>query len=144
MPAYTAGELLRRDVPDAAAALKSIDYPPVAAVTLTYPESALRPERIDQQGQFAGAGMLGWGAAARWCHYMRWLHDMASKRAFHSRSVEVHRAVHVSVPQPGDMAVCRGFKVVEGSMSNAINAVQPAQSLSPLPLNLLKLDRPWY
>ena len=47
VPAYIAADLLRRDCPDAAAALKSLDYPPVAAVTVAYPKSSLRQDRLD-------------------------------------------------------------------------------------------------
>jgi len=56
VPAYTAAELVRRECPDAAAALKALDYPPVAAVTVAYPLSALRPDRLDASGQLQGAG----------------------------------------------------------------------------------------
>jgi oxygen-dependent protoporphyrinogen oxidase len=55
VPAYVAADLLRRDCPDAAAALKSLDYPPVAAVTLAYPKSALRPDRLDAAQNLPGA-----------------------------------------------------------------------------------------
>jgi len=47
---------VRRECPDAAAALKALDYPPVAAVTVAYPLSALRPDRLDASGQLQGAG----------------------------------------------------------------------------------------
>jgi hypothetical protein len=58
VPAYTAAELVRRECPDAAAALKALDYPPVAAVTVAYPLSALRADRLDASGQLQGAGQL--------------------------------------------------------------------------------------
>ena len=57
-PAYVAADLLQREVPDAAAALKSLDYPPVAAVTLSYPETALLPDRLDAGGALPGFGQL--------------------------------------------------------------------------------------
>lgn len=42
----------------AAEALSAIDYPPVAAVTLAYPISAVRDERKDANGQVPGFGQL--------------------------------------------------------------------------------------
>ena len=54
VPAYVAADLLRRDCPDAAAALKSLDYPPVAAVTVAYPKSALRQDRLDAAQNLPG------------------------------------------------------------------------------------------
>lgn len=56
VPAYVAADLVRREAPDAAAALKSLDYPSVCACTLAYPESALRPDRLDAQGHLPGEG----------------------------------------------------------------------------------------
>ncbi|KAK9806433.1 hypothetical protein WJX73_006768 [Symbiochloris irregularis] len=58
VPAYVAADLLRRDCPDASAGLKSIDYPPVAAVSLAYPMSAILQDRLDQQGNLPGFGQL--------------------------------------------------------------------------------------
>lgn len=54
VPAYVAADLLRRDCPDASAALKSLDYPPVAAVTLAYPMSAIRADRLDEARKLPG------------------------------------------------------------------------------------------
>ena len=34
--------------------LQSLDYPPVGAITLAYPESALRPDRLDANGNLPG------------------------------------------------------------------------------------------
>lgn len=43
---------------DAANALNSFDYPPVAAVTLAYPLTAFRDERFDASGKIPGFGQL--------------------------------------------------------------------------------------
>lgn len=57
--------------PAAHDALKSFDYPPVGAVTLSYPESAIREDRKDAQGKVPGFGQLhprsqvGGGTAAQ-------------------------------------------------------------------------------
>ena len=71
VPAYVAADLLRRDCPDAAAALKSLDYPPVAAVTLAYPMSALRQDRLDAAQNLPGARPLAvhafWGYRGAVC-----------------------------------------------------------------------------
>lgn len=58
VPSYVAADLLRPVSPVAAKALSSFDYPPVAAVTLTYPETALRPDRLDANGNLPGFGQL--------------------------------------------------------------------------------------
>lgn len=58
VPSYVAADLLRPVSSTAADALSSFDYPPVAAVTLTYPESALRPDRLDANGNLPGFGQL--------------------------------------------------------------------------------------
>jgi oxygen-dependent protoporphyrinogen oxidase len=42
----------------ASEALRSFDYPPVAAVTLAYPESAIREDRRDSAGKVPGFGQL--------------------------------------------------------------------------------------
>ena len=55
VPSYVAADLLRRDCPDASSALKTIDYPPVAAVSIAYPMSAIQQDRLDQQGNLPGA-----------------------------------------------------------------------------------------
>lgn len=58
VPAYTAADLVRRDCPDASLALKSLDYPPVAAVTIAYPMSAIQQDRLNQAGELPGFGQL--------------------------------------------------------------------------------------
>lgn len=58
VPAYVAADLLKPDVPAAAEALSQFDYPPVAAVTLSYPVSAIRADRKDESGQVPGFGQL--------------------------------------------------------------------------------------
>ncbi len=55
VPAYTAADLVRRDCPDASMALKSLDYPPVAAVTVSYPMSAIKQDRLDEARKLPGA-----------------------------------------------------------------------------------------
>jgi oxygen-dependent protoporphyrinogen oxidase len=54
VPAYVAAELLAAQAPSAAAGLQSLDYPPVGAITLAYPESAIRQDRLDAQGKLPG------------------------------------------------------------------------------------------
>ncbi|KAK9804357.1 hypothetical protein WJX72_008949 [[Myrmecia] bisecta] len=58
VPAYIAADLLRRECVDAADSLKSLDYPPVAAVTVAYPNSAFRDDRVDSSGNIPGFGQL--------------------------------------------------------------------------------------
>ncbi|KAK9822829.1 hypothetical protein WJX81_006686 [Elliptochloris bilobata] len=58
VPAYVAADLVRRECPDAAAALKALDYPPVAAVTVAYPMSAIRQDRLNQANELLGFGQL--------------------------------------------------------------------------------------
>ncbi len=58
VPAYTAAELFKEEIPDAAKALATFDYPPVGAVTITYPESAIREDRLDANGHLSGFGQL--------------------------------------------------------------------------------------
>jgi hypothetical protein len=53
-PAYVVAELLEGAAPSAAAALRKLDYPPVAAVTLSYPMSAILPDRL-VSGSLPGA-----------------------------------------------------------------------------------------
>lgn len=55
VPAYVAADLIRRDCPDASMALKSLDYPPVAAVTLAYPMSSIRQDRLDEARKLPGS-----------------------------------------------------------------------------------------
>lgn len=55
VPAYVAADLVRRECPDAAEALKALDYPPVAAVTVAYPMSSIRQDRLNQANELPGA-----------------------------------------------------------------------------------------
>ena len=65
VPAYVAADLVRRECPDAASFLKGIDYPPVAAVSLAYPKSSLRRDRLDAQGDLSGRiGLQPWVPSA--------------------------------------------------------------------------------
>ena len=54
VPAYIAADLVRRDCPDASMALKSLDYPPVAAVTVSYPMSSIKQDRLDEARKLPG------------------------------------------------------------------------------------------
>lgn len=54
VPAYVASKILSQAVPRAAQDLESIDYPPIAAVILSYPTSAIRPEFLDENGMLTG------------------------------------------------------------------------------------------
>jgi oxygen-dependent protoporphyrinogen oxidase len=58
VPSYVAAELFQQEIPEASEALNSFDYPPVAAVTLTYPESAILSDRLDDSGSLPGFGQL--------------------------------------------------------------------------------------
>ena len=55
VPAYVAADLVSSSCPEAAKGLKSLDYPPVAAVTVAYPLTALRQDRLDAAGKLPGA-----------------------------------------------------------------------------------------
>lgn len=57
-PSYVTADLLRREIPDVHQFLMSFQYPPVGAVTLAYPKSALRADRLDEDGNFPGFGQL--------------------------------------------------------------------------------------
>ena len=57
VPAYTAADLVGGAAPAAAAALRSFDYPPVAAVTVAYPLASIRADRLDA----ATGGLPGFG-----------------------------------------------------------------------------------
>lgn len=57
-PSYVVADLIKDQVPAAASELSSFDYPPVAAVTLSYPMSAIRDERKDAEGNVPGFGQL--------------------------------------------------------------------------------------
>ena len=58
VPAYVVADLVRPQCPDASDALRSLDYPPVAAVTLAYPMSAIRPDRLNDAGELPGGCLL--------------------------------------------------------------------------------------
>ncbi|GAX80836.1 hypothetical protein CEUSTIGMA_g8271.t1 [Chlamydomonas eustigma] len=58
VPAYTAADLLSEAAPAASEALRSFDYPPVAAVTLSYPKEAILDDRKDAAGNVPGFGQL--------------------------------------------------------------------------------------
>ena len=59
VPAYTAADLVADAAPAAAAALRSFDYPPVAAVTVAYPLTSIRRDRLDPAtGELPGFGQL--------------------------------------------------------------------------------------
>ena len=49
VPSYVAADLIKPVSTKAAEALASFDYPPVAAVTLAYPESAIREDRLNEK-----------------------------------------------------------------------------------------------
>ena len=53
-PAYVVADLVRAAAPNASDALKSFDYPPVGAVTLAYPLSAIRDDRKAADGSLPG------------------------------------------------------------------------------------------
>ncbi|KAG2432628.1 hypothetical protein HXX76_008968 [Chlamydomonas incerta] len=57
-PSYVVADLVKEQAPAAAEALGSFDYPPVGAVTLSYPLSAVREERKAADGSVPGFGQL--------------------------------------------------------------------------------------
>lgn len=58
-PAWALADLVRGDSPTAADALASFDYPPVGAVTVAYPLSAIREDRLNaDDGKLPGFGQL--------------------------------------------------------------------------------------
>eukprot|EP00192_Tetraselmis_astigmatica_P003616 CAMPEP_0117682508 /NCGR_PEP_ID=MMETSP0804-20121206/19706_1 /TAXON_ID=1074897 /ORGANISM="Tetraselmis astigmatica, Strain CCMP880" /LENGTH=573 /DNA_ID=CAMNT_0005492643 /DNA_START=52 /DNA_END=1773 /DNA_ORIENTATION=+ len=57
-PSYVVADLLKEQCAEAAKELSSFDYPPVAAVTLSYPLSAFKEERFDENGNMPGFGQL--------------------------------------------------------------------------------------
>ncbi|KAG2482726.1 hypothetical protein HYH03_018357 [Edaphochlamys debaryana] len=57
-PSYVVSELLQAEVPAASSALSQFDYPPVGAVTLAYPVSAVREDRRAADGSVPGFGQL--------------------------------------------------------------------------------------
>lgn len=58
VPSYVAGEILQPVSDEVHRALSSFDYPPVAAVTLSYPLTAIREDRLDSNGTLPGFGQL--------------------------------------------------------------------------------------
>lgn len=58
VPSYVASDLFKSEVPQASDALSCFDYPPVAAVTMTYPKDAIKPERLAEDGSLPGFGQL--------------------------------------------------------------------------------------
>ena len=59
VPAHALAPLLRLPSPTTAAALEELYYPPVGAVTLAYPQSAIREDRLALgAGQLVGFGQL--------------------------------------------------------------------------------------
>lgn len=58
LPAHAAAPLVAAAAPAAATALASFDYPPVAAVTLAYPETSIRADRRAPDGTLPGFGQL--------------------------------------------------------------------------------------
>ena len=59
IPAHAAADLLRSASPETCEALRSIDYPPVAAVAVSYPLSAIREDRKDAAGKLPGGLQSG-------------------------------------------------------------------------------------
>ncbi|GMH32708.1 hypothetical protein BSKO_00542 [Bryopsis sp. KO-2023] len=57
-PSYVVADLLEGDCPDAADALRKFYYPPVGAVTISYPASAIKEERLNANGELEGFGQL--------------------------------------------------------------------------------------
>ena len=55
VPAYVAADLVSSSCPEAAKGLASLDYPPVAAVSVAYPLSTIRQDRLDAAGKLPGA-----------------------------------------------------------------------------------------
>lgn len=66
-PSYVVAELLEPVAPQAAAKLGSVDYPPVCAVTLAYPESAIKVRAAARVSEWVfaveGKALVGLGAA---------------------------------------------------------------------------------
>jgi len=59
VPAYAVADLVEGAAPAAAAALRAFDYPPVAAVTVAYPLTSIRADRLDAAtGALPGFGQL--------------------------------------------------------------------------------------
>ncbi|KAF8069567.1 POX1 [Scenedesmus sp. PABB004] len=58
IPAWALADLLKDSAPAAAQALASFDYPPVGAVTLAYPTTAVRDDRKAPDGSVPGFGQL--------------------------------------------------------------------------------------
>lgn len=58
IPAWALADLIKAAAPGASAALASFDYPPVGAVTLAYPDAAIRDDRRAPDGSVPGFGQL--------------------------------------------------------------------------------------
>lgn len=58
VPAWVAADIFRKQSAKAADALASFDYPPVGAVTVAYPISAVKEERKADDGSVPGFGQL--------------------------------------------------------------------------------------
>mgnify|MGYP002632480253 CR=1 FL=1 len=56
VPAYVAADLVESQAPDAARSLREFDYPPVAAVTVAYPLSAIRKDRLKEESSTSTSG----------------------------------------------------------------------------------------
>lgn len=56
VPAYVAADLVEGKAPAAAKALREFDYPPVAAVTVAYPLSAIRKDRLREAAETSTSG----------------------------------------------------------------------------------------
>lgn len=57
-PAYVTGDVLRSQAPEVFDLLSTFYYPPVCAVTLAYPMSAIKDDRLDDEGKLPGFGQL--------------------------------------------------------------------------------------
>ena len=56
VPAYVAADLVEGKAPAAAKSLREFDYPPVAAVTVAYPLSAIRRDRLREEASTSTSG----------------------------------------------------------------------------------------
>jgi len=58
IPSWVLADVLRKNSAKTAEALESFDYPPVGAVTLSYPLSSVKDDRKDAEGKVPGFGQL--------------------------------------------------------------------------------------
>ena len=58
VPAWVLADLVKDTAPSTSAALNKFDYPPVGAVTVAYPVSAVRDDRKAADGSVPGFGQL--------------------------------------------------------------------------------------